>query len=210
MTKLQRKIIIGQILGVKKALLFLTHIEKIKTNCRMSFSFGTSSQEYALWIYSLFTPFCSNSIYSVLVKANEKSYTNYRLKTRTIEVFNEFHNLFYKYDPDKEKYRKVIPELIRSEMCEIVLAHFIMGDGNYGQDGRVRIYTNNYTLEECILLRDSIQENCDVKCEVLFDRVGKDKKDEYILTIGKIELKKLQSLVKPYMHSSMHALSCRT
>ena len=88
-------------------------------------------------------------------------------------------------------------------MCEIVLAHFIMGDGNYGKDGRVRIYTNNYTLEECILLRDSIQENCDVKCEVLFDRVGKDKKDQYILTIGKIELKKLQSLVKPYMHSSM-------
>ncbi len=196
MTKLQRKIIIGQILGD-------AHIEKIKTNCRMSFSFGTSFQEYALWIYSLFTPFCSNSIYSVLVKANEKSYTNYRLKTRTIEVFNEFHNLFYKYDPAKEKYRKVIPELIRSEMCEIVLAHFIMGDGNYGQDGRVRIYTNNYTLEECILLRDSIQENCDVKCEVLFDRVGKDKKDQYILTIGKIELKKLQSLVKPYMHSSM-------
>ena len=196
MTKLQRKIIIGQILGD-------AHIEKIKTNCRMSFSFGTSFQEYALWIYSLFTPFCSNSIYSVLVKANEKSYTNYRLKTRTIEVFNEFHNLFYEYDPAKGKYRKVIPELIRSEMCEIVLAHFIMGDGNYGQDGRVRIYTNNYTLEECILLRDSIQENCNVKCEVLFDRVGKDKKDQYILTIGKIELKKLQSLVKPYMHSSM-------
>ena len=135
MTKLQRKIIIGQILGD-------AHIEKIKTNCRMSFSFGTSFQEYALWIYSLFTPFCSNSIYSVLVKANEKSYTNYRLKTRTIEVFNEFHNLFYKYDPAKGKYRKVIPELIRSEMCEIVLAHFIMGDGNYGKDGRVRIYTN--------------------------------------------------------------------
>ena len=91
-------------------------------------------------------------------------------------------------------------------MCEIVLAHFIMGDGNYGKDGRVRIYTNNYTLEECILLRDSIQENCNVKCEVLFDRVAKDKKDQYILTIGRspsLEMKKLQSLVKPYMHSSM-------
>ena len=196
MTKLQRKIIIGQILGD-------AHIEKIKTNCRMSFSFGTNFQEYAFWVYSLFTPFCNNSIYSVLVKAKGKSYTNYRLKTKTIEVFNEFHNLFYKYDPEKGKYRKVIPELICSEMCEIVLAHFIMGDGNYGKDGRVRIYTNNYTLEECILLRDSIKNNCGVKCEVLFDRLGKDKKKQYILTIGKTELKNLQSLVKPYMHSSM-------
>lgn len=69
--------------------------------------------------------------------------------------------------------------------------------------GRVRIYTNNYTLEECILLRDSIKNNCGIKCEVLFDRVGKNKENQYILTIGKTELKKLQSLVKPYMHISM-------
>ena len=168
----------------------------------MSFSFGTAFQEYANWIYTLFT-FGTNPVYSVLVKAKDKFYTNYRLKTRTIELFNEFHNLFYVYDPEKEKYRKVIPELIRSEMCEIVLAHFIMGDGNYGKDGRVRIYTNNYSLEECNLLRNSIQENCNIKCEVLFDRVGKDKKDQYILTIGKTELEKLQFLVKPHMHSSM-------
>lgn len=40
MTKFQRKIIIGQILGD-------AHIEKIKTNCRMSFSFGSNYQEYA-------------------------------------------------------------------------------------------------------------------------------------------------------------------
>ena len=96
----------------------------------------------------LFSFYTNKSIYPVLVKAKEKYYTNYRLKTRTIKEFNEFHNLFYEYDPEKGKYRKVIPELIRSEMCEIVLAHFIMGDGNYGKDGRVRIYTNNYTLEE--------------------------------------------------------------
>lgn len=83
---------------------------------------------------------CNNSVYSVLVKAKEKSYTNYRLKTRTMEVFSEFHNLFYQYDPDKGKYRKVIPELISSDMCEIVLAHFIMGDGNYGGFARSSTY----------------------------------------------------------------------
>jgi hypothetical protein len=133
MTQFQRKIIIGQILGD-------AHIEKIMTNCRMSFSFGTNFQEYALWIYSLFTPFCKNSIYPVLVKAKEKCYTNYRLKTRTIKEFNEFHNLFYEYSPEKGKYRKIIPELIRSEMCEIVLAHFIMGDGNFGGFARSSTY----------------------------------------------------------------------
>lgn len=83
-------------------------------------------------------------------------------------------------------------------MCEIVLAHFIMGDGNYGVE-----YVSTHSLEECNLLRNSIQENCNIKCEVLFDRVGKDKKDQYILTIGKTELEKLKFLVKPYMHSSM-------
>lgn len=67
MTKFQRKIIIGRPLGD-------AHIEKIMTNCRMSFSFGTNFQEYAApRIYSLFTPrACKNSIYPVLVKAKEK------------------------------------------------------------------------------------------------------------------------------------------
>ena len=72
MTKLLRKIIIGQILGD-------AHIEKIMTNCRMSFSFGTAFQEYANWIYTLFTPFCTNPVYSVLVKAKDKFYTGLKL-----------------------------------------------------------------------------------------------------------------------------------
>lgn len=96
-------------------------------------------------------------------------------------------------------------------MCEVVLAHFIMGDGSYGKDGRVRIYTNNYSKEECILFRDSIKMNCNLECQVLFDRIGKNNEKQYILTIGKKELKKLQVLVKPHMHSNMYyrvGLSC--
>lgn len=42
------------------------------------------------------------------------------------------------------------------------------GDGNFGKDGRVRIYT----YKECVLLSNSIKENCFLKCEVIYDRIN--------------------------------------
>lgn len=192
MTKFQQKILIGQILGD-------AHIEIIKKNCRVSFSFGNNFEIYALWIHSLLSPFCSNTVYPVNVKISKK--VNYRLKTKTIEIFTEIHKIFYKYE--NGKYHKIVPDIIRSEICDIVLAHFIIGDGNYYKDGRVRIYTNGYSFKECNLLRDSIKFNCNIQCEVLFDRIGKNNEKQYIITIGKKELFKLQSVVKPYMHSTM-------
>ena len=78
-----------------------------------------------------------------------------------------------------------------------------MGDGNYYKDGRIRIYTNQYTFDECILLRNRIIEGCNIQCEVLFDRIGKDGQKQYILTIGKMELRKVQSMLVPYMHKTM-------
>lgn len=195
MTKFQLKIIYGQILGD-------AHIEKIKTNCRISFSFGTQFHEYAIWIYILILPYCSNAVYSVIVKAKDKSYTNYRFKTKTLEIFTTIHDLFYKYE--KGKYHKVVPNIIRYEICNIVLAHFIMGDGNYSPDGRVRIYTNNYTFEECILLKESIKINCNIECKVIFDRISSNNnKKQYILIFSKIEVSKLQFIVKPYIHKSI-------
>lgn len=187
-------IIIGQILGD-------AHIEKIKTNCRMSFSFGSCYQEYGNWIYSLFSEYCSRKLYTVVVTTKDKMYTNYRIKTKRLPLFTDYHNQFYQYDASLDKYRKVIPRDI--QVGPICLAHFIMGDGNYYKDGRIRIYTNQYTFDECILLRNRIIKGCNTQCEVLFDRIGKHGRKQYILTIGKMELRKVQSMLVPFMHKTM-------
>ena len=78
-----------------------------------------------------------------------------------------------------------------------------MGDGNYYKDGRIRIYTNYYSYDECIILRNRIREGCGIQCEVLFDRIGSYQKKQYILTIAKSELKKVQTILMPHMHNSM-------
>lgn len=76
-------------------------------------------------------------------------YINYRLKTRTSKIFTEYHNILYKINENTKRYRKTVPENIVID--PIVLAHFIIGVkrpsllSNAHKDGRIRIYTNQYT-----------------------------------------------------------------
>ena len=178
------------------------YVEKTGKNCRLSFSFGADYFDYANWMNNLFIDYCSNSVYSVKVTTKGKEYVNYRLKTRTLSVFNEYRDMFYKID--EGRYKKVVSSDIYKEMCPIVLAHLIMGDGNFSnKDKRIRIYTNSFTFEECTILAKAITNNCDIECKVLFDRVGHNKQKQYILTIGKKQQDKLKNLVSPHMHKSM-------
>lgn len=88
-------------------------------------------------------------------------------------------------------------------MNPIVLAHLIMGDGNYHiTHNRVRIFTNSFTYNDCVRLAESIT-NMGITTRVLFDRVGKDGNKQYILSIDSPFLNTLQTTVGPYMHSSM-------
>lgn len=131
-------------------------------------------------------------------------YTNYRLKTRTTILFNEYRDMFYILE--NGKYKKIIPSNIIELLCPIVLAHLIMGDGTFSnKDNRIRIYTNHFSFQECTMLANAITLNCNIQCKVLFDRIGgiSGKEKQYILTIGKNQLSTLQELVSPHMHSSM-------
>ena len=89
-------------------------------------------------------------------------------------------------------------------MCPIVLSHIVIGDGSFNkEDKRIRIFTNSFTYQECIILSNSINNNCNIKSRVLFDRTGLKNDDQYIITIGRKELKKVQKLLSMHIHSSM-------
>ena len=121
------------------------------------------------------------------MKAKDKVYTNYRLKTRTLPVFNDYHTQFYTLDEKTNKYIKIVPDIIQDIICPVIQAHFIIGDRSFGSDGRVRIFTNRYTYDECVLLVKAIHKNCGIQCAVLFDRINKNGEKQYILTIGKTQ-----------------------
>ena len=132
----------------------------------------------------------------------EKKYTNYRLKSRTTVLFNKYRDMFYILEGGK--YKKIIPVNIADLICPIVLAHLIIGDGTFSsKDSRIRIYTNHFTFEECDILANAITLNCSIQCKVIFDRKGKTGDNQYILTIGKNQLIRLQEILSPHIHSSI-------
>lgn len=100
--------------------------------------------------------------------------------------------------------KKIVPDNIDKLICPIVLAHLIIGDGTFsGSDSRVRISTYNYTFDECTILSNSITNNCNITCKVLYDRTGYSGEKQYILTIGKNQLMILQETVSIHIHKSI-------
>ena len=69
----------------------------------------------------------------------------------------------------------------------------------------VRISTNNFTLQEVELLRDTFKAKFNLDCtiQLLTKKGGNTPKDKYSLYIKVSSLPKLRELVLPFMHSSM-------
>lgn len=58
-------------------------------------SFGTNYKMYAESIELLFKEYIfSTSLKAVEIKGKENIYINYRLKTRSLPVFNQYHDFF--------------------------------------------------------------------------------------------------------------------
>ena len=168
-------------------------------NVRFEMSFGEKYKDLAFHIGELFKEYMSNPVKSLEVKGVNKVYINYRLKTKTLSIFNSYHDMFYKLNPETNKYVKIVPTNIIDLMDPIVLAFLIQGDGNFDKGrNRVRIYTNSYTKSDVENLALSINTKLNIYTAVLLDR-----KDQWILTIGQKNLELLRNIVTPHFHPSM-------
>jgi len=192
---------VGQLLGD-------AHADKSSptSNTRLSWSFGTAYKEYAYFISNLFDSYVSKGVYTVnaVAKKGGDSYVNNRLKTATLPIFNMLHDMFYKLDPVTGKYIKIVPLEINELMSPITLAHLIMTDGGYHKKhNMVRIFTYNFTLNDCNRLAQSITD-LGIITKVVYDRKGKDGKDQYVLKIGALQIEALRKMVIPHMEKSMY------
>jgi hypothetical protein len=107
-------------------------------------------------------------------------------------------------DPVTGKYIKIVPLEINELMSPITLAHLIMTDGGYHKKhNMVRIFTYNFTLNHCNRLAQSITD-LGITTKVVYDRKGKDGKDQYVLKIGALQLEALRKMVIPHMEKSMY------
>jgi len=140
-------------------------------NVRFEISFGNKNKCLAFYIGELFKDYISSPVKSLEIKGIKKVYLNYRLKTKTLSIFNQYYEMFYRFNPNKNKYVKIVPENIIELMEPIVLAYLNQGDGNFDKcRNRVRIYTNSYTKEEVKSLAMAINTRFNIYTGVLHDR----------------------------------------
>jgi hypothetical protein len=169
------------------------------SNSRFEMSFGQKYKDFAESLGVLFKYYMKNPVKTIEIKGKDKIYQNYRLKTISLSLFNQYHNMFYKYNSDLLKYVKIVPINILELLDPIVLSYLIMTDGNFDKSRkRVRIYTNSYQKEEVQLLANAINIKFGLFVGVLHDR-----KDQWILTIGAKQLDLLRKIVSQHFHSSM-------
>ena len=77
-------------------------------NVRFEMSFGQKYKNYAEYLGELFKEYMNNPVKSIIIKGKEKNYENYRLKTKSLPIFNQYYEMFYKYDPELNKFIKRI------------------------------------------------------------------------------------------------------
>lgn len=171
----------------------------LTSNSRFEMSFGSDYKQFADSIGKLFKDFMKTPVGVIKIKGKNKDYVNFRLKTISLPVFNQYFEMFYNFNTEKGKFVKVIPQNISDSMNPVVLAYLIMTDGNFDKSrNRVRIYTNSYSKEDVDRLANVIYEKLGVYAGVLFDR-----KDQWIITIGAKQLSLLRDIVSPHFESSM-------
>jgi hypothetical protein len=170
-----------------------------KANSRIEISLGGKYKEFAYSLEKLFSFYMLNPLKLVTIKGQNKDYISFKLKTMSLPVFNQYHEMFYKFDSDLLKYVKIIPENIESLMDPIVLSYLIMSDGNFDKGrNRIRIFTNSFTEKEVRFLAEAIKIKFGIYVGVLHDR-----KDQWILTIGAKQLDLLRNIVKEHFNPSM-------
>jgi LAGLIDADG DNA endonuclease family len=86
-------ILIGLILGDG-------HLYKtsLTSNTRFELSFGKDRELFANWIGDLFKDYSKTGITKSNIKMKSLFSYNFRFKTKSLPIFNYYHNLFYKAD----------------------------------------------------------------------------------------------------------------
>jgi hypothetical protein len=164
------------------------------SGARLSVSFGKKHSEYLRFLFKLFKPYINSEPVELKVfNKKTKSYNDViKFNTVSLPQLVFYKELLYKG-------KKIIPSNIEEFMTPVVLAHLIMGDGNLKQpDKIIRIYTNSFTKEDVESLAKAIINKLNVQARAVHDR-----NNQYMITISKSELAKVQNLIKDHMHPSM-------
>lgn len=170
---------------------------------RISIKQSIIHKEYLFSLYEFFLNrgYCSNNHpreYVRTIKGINKKYNGYEFNTFTFRSFMWIYELFYK------KGKKIVSLNIENYITPLTLAIWISDDGCFcpstGGRGGVRISSNSFRLEEVEYLTNILRQKFDLDCTVQKIYL----KDKYSIYIKKNSITKLENLILPYLHISMH------
>jgi len=137
LTQRQREIIVGALLGD-------ACLERNGRHTRMRIDHYEKHREYVFWLAEELAPFSLRPRrINEIDKRNNKAYPRWHFSTRTLSLFDEFRELFYRGG------RKVIPSCLGKMISPLSLAVWYMDDGFKRKDCRgFYLCTSSYTRGE--------------------------------------------------------------
>lgn len=192
LTTKQEDLLIGSLLGD-------THIEYNGNNCRARFDHSIAQLEYLEWKHQMLQPYSGPiSKYTIFDKRTQKTYKKARFYTYTLPLFNTYRELFY------QKGKKIVPTDIKSIFhSSLALAVWYLDDGSMKTDCRAfKLHTNNFTMVEVEMLKDTLELNFDVKSKLHKQR------NHLILYIGSkhSQAKKFSQVIRPLVESEIPSM----
>lgn len=195
------EIIIGELLGDG-------HIRKSRGNirgeARLEFTFSVKNLQYVKYLkYEALNFVCTDSEPTPWPSSRHGNLepTQYWFSTKSLPIFSELHNSWYK--KINGKYKKVLPINIEKLLTPVGLAHWIMGDGYYNKSGsNVIICTDNFTENEVLKLIEVLDNNFGLK-STKKKRISSKGNLMWRIYISKLSMKKLKELVIPYFIPDM-------
>jgi LAGLIDADG DNA endonuclease family/Cytochrome C oxidase subunit II, transmembrane domain len=160
-------------------------------------------KEYLFSLYEFFLNrgYCNNNKpreYIITIRGRNKQYYRYEFNTFTFRSFMWIYELFYKNG------KKIVSLNIENYITPLTLAIWISDDGSFfpstGGRGGVRIACNSFKLEEVEYLTKILREKFDLDCTIQKIYL----KDKFSIYIKKNSIVKLENLIIPYLHISMH------
>lgn len=188
LTKRQREIIIGKLLGDG-------HLETLDNGrtYRLKIEHSLSQKEYVDWLYQEFKEWVRTPPQIKFQKVNGKIFKKYWFNTLSHGSFRFYAQQFYR---DK---RKCVPKLIHRWLTPLALAVWFMDDGSIkSKHHKARIInTQSYTKTEVQRLINVLKTKYGIECKL------RKQKEGYQILILAESAKRFVEIIKPYLHPSM-------
>ena len=161
-------------------------------NPRVGFKQSFRNIAYFFSVYTRLSILCSGLPYITKTIKRGKIFFALEFQTRQLKSLNEIYLLFYSRDP---KIKSITLDLY-PYINELVLAHWIMGDGAKRNKG-VLLCTDNFSLPEVVLLMNMLYIRFQISSTIHMDN------HRPRIYINKKQFAKVKNIILPHIVPSM-------